>query len=85
MSDPVKRPQHYTHLDGLEAIDVCEQLNFCLGNAVKYILRCNHKGSKEQDLRKAIWYLERELVDTPTDTCIHGKDISEVCGVCDHG
>jgi len=59
--DPVNYPTHYTHLERVEAIDVCEQLNFCLGNAVKYILRCDHKGAKAEDLRKAIWYLEREL------------------------
>ena len=39
-------------------------MNFCLGNAVKYIWRAGLKeDSKEQDLRKAIWYLQRELGD----------------------
>ena len=36
-------------------------MSFCLGNAIKYIWRANLKGNPEQDLRKAIWYLEREL------------------------
>ena len=47
----------------IEAIEVIEdwKLGFNLGNAVKYISRCEHKGTKEQDIKKAIWYLEREL------------------------
>jgi hypothetical protein len=61
-TDPVNHPPHYTWLPGgVEVIDITQHLNFCLGNAVKYILRCDQKGSPEQDLRKAIWYLEREL------------------------
>lgn len=46
-----------------EAIDVIEdwELNFNLGNCVKYISRCNHKGNKLEDLKKALWYLEREV------------------------
>jgi hypothetical protein len=60
--DLVNSPAHY---DGglLEAIDVIEsfELGFNLGNAVKYILRCEKKGNKKQDLEKAIWYLNREL------------------------
>ena len=47
----------------IEPIDVIDDwgLSFCLGNVVKYIARCNHKGSKKQDLEKAIWYLQREV------------------------
>ena len=57
----VNHPSHYQG-SCLEAIDVIEDfdLNFHLGNAVKYILRAGKKGNKEEDLRKAIWYLERE-------------------------
>ena len=36
-------------------------LNFNLGNAIKYIGRCEHKNNKQEDIKKAIWYLEREL------------------------
>ena len=62
MSDPVNRPQHYTHLpNGIEAIDVCEHLGFRLGNVVKYVIRSEHKGTRLQDLQKAKWYLEREI------------------------
>lgn len=62
--DLVNYPPHYKSESGLESIDVIEafELNFNLGNAIKYILRCDKKGNKDQDLNKAIWYLKRELV-----------------------
>ena len=46
-----------------EAIDVIEDwnLNFNLGNAVKYISRAGHKDDIVQDLKKAMWYIEREI------------------------
>lgn len=60
--DPVNHPRHYTWLpNGLEVIDVTENLNFCLGNAVKYIMRAGHKDSQIQDLQKARWYIDREI------------------------
>lgn len=62
MVELVNHPNHY-NTGKYEVIDVIEdwQLNFNLGNAIKYIARCNHKGNKTQDIKKAIWYLEREL------------------------
>lgn len=60
--DPVNHPQHYkSHPSGIEVIRITEHLNFCVGNAVKYILRSPYKGNEVQDLEKAIWYLNREL------------------------
>lgn len=60
--DPVDHPPHYTsHPSGVEVIAITEHMNFCVGNAIKYIMRSDHKGKKEEDLRKAIWYLEREI------------------------
>lgn len=61
-TDPVNHPPHYTH-GGIETIDVIEawSLGFCLGNAVKYISRAGHKGSRLEDLKKARWYIEREI------------------------
>jgi hypothetical protein len=53
-------PDHYRQLP-MEAIEITEHFNFCLGNALKYIIRCEHKGDKRSDLQKAIWYLQREL------------------------
>jgi Protein of unknwon function (DUF3310) len=61
-NDPVNHPIHYTSLpSGIEVIQITEHLNFCLGNAVKYILRADYKGNDIQDLEKAIWYLKREI------------------------
>jgi hypothetical protein len=62
MVDMVNRPPHYL-VGGIEAIDVIEafELNFALGNAIKYILRADKKANKKQDLEKALWYLKHEL------------------------
>jgi TPR repeat protein len=61
--DPVNHPAHYlTHRSGIECIQITEHLNFCLGNALKYIWRADEKGDAINDLAKAIWYLEREIV-----------------------
>lgn len=60
--EEVNHPSHYNeHEAGIECIDVVEHMTFNLGNAVKYIWRCFHKGSAIQNLEKAIWYLEREI------------------------
>lgn len=60
--DTVNHPEHYT-IGGIETIDYIEakQLNYNLGNAVKYISRSSYKGKKVEDLKKAVWYLNREL------------------------
>jgi hypothetical protein len=59
----VNHPAHYRGSGGLEAIDVIEAfgLGFNLGNCCKYLLRAGKKGKYVEDLRKAIWYLEREI------------------------
>ena len=58
----VDHPQHYNeHPSGIECIDVVEHMTFNLGNAVKYVWRAGLKSEDpDEDLRKAIWYLERE-------------------------
>lgn len=58
----VNHPKHY-NVGAIEVIDVIEDwnLNFCLGNAIKYIARCEYKGHKKEDLEKAKWYIEREI------------------------
>jgi len=62
MSDIVNHPPHYTsHPSGVECITVTEHMNFCLGSAIKYIWRADEKGKAVEDLRKAIWYLDREI------------------------
>lgn len=62
MSDSVNNPKHY-NFGAIEVIDAIESwgLGFCLGNTVKYIARAKHKGSELEDLKKARWYLNREI------------------------
>ena len=59
----VNHPSHYQTSSGMEVIDVIEafNLNFRMGNCAKYILRAGHKDDILQDLKKAKWYLEREI------------------------
>lgn len=64
LNDAVNHPSHYT--DGkIEVIDFIEDknLDFCLGNAVKYISRAGKKDpTKEiEDLKKAVWYVNRRI------------------------
>lgn len=59
--DNVNHPKHYTeHPSGVECIQITEHMNFCLGNAMKYIWRASLKNGTE-DLRKASWYINREI------------------------
>lgn len=68
----IDHPSHYTWLKekcGIEVIDIARHLDFCLGNAVKYILRAGHKTEegltdKEkavEDLKKAAWYINDKI------------------------
>ena len=60
--DNVNHPKHYTnHASGIECIQVTENMNFCLGNAVKYLWRAGLKGNAVEDLKKAAWYINREI------------------------
>lgn len=61
-ADNVNHPAHYK-TGGIETIDFIEakQLTYNLGNVVKYITRADHKGNKMEDLKKAQWYLNREI------------------------
>ena len=63
LNDPIN-PNHYL-AGGIETIDFIEakQLNYHLGNAVKYISRAGKKDADKyiQDLQKAAWYIEREI------------------------
>lgn len=65
-SDPVDHPAHYANgwSNGAEVIDITENLNFNRGNAVKYICRAGAKdpATEVEDLRKAAWYIARELI-----------------------
>ncbi len=60
--DAVNRPKHYNqHPSGVECITVVEHYNFNLGNTIKYIWRAGLKGGLLEDLKKARWYLNREI------------------------
>ena len=72
INDNVNHPPHYTWLKdkcGIEVIDITRHMDFCLGNAIKYILRAGHKHStslsdnqKEiEDLKKAIFYINDKI------------------------
>lgn len=58
----VFNPDHYNeHPSGVECIDIAEAFNFNLGNVIKYIWRAPFKDAQITDLKKALWYLEREI------------------------
>lgn len=60
--DPVDHPSHYTsHPSGIECIQITEHMGFLLGNAMKYIWRADMKRDAIEDLKKARWYLDREI------------------------
>lgn len=60
--EAVNHPVHYmAHPSGVECIEITEHFSFCLGNVIKYVWRAGLKGDELEDLRKAKWYLEREI------------------------
>ncbi len=60
--DPVNHPTHYTqHPSGVECITVTEYMSFCVGNAIKYLWRADYKDDAIEDLKKARWYIDREI------------------------
>lgn len=82
--DSVNNPAHYNSSQAkcsgcekiIECIDVTRHMSFSLGNAMKYIWRCEHKGKKKEDIEKAIWYLNDELFAGWIKTEI-GQDVEE--------
>lgn len=62
MENRINHPKHYNK-GKIEVIDFIEDqdLNFNLGNVIKYVSRAGLKGDKKEDLEKAKWYLEREI------------------------
>lgn len=60
--EAVNHPDHYNdNPSGVECIDVVEHMSFNVGNAMKYLWRADHKGKTVEDLRKARWYIDREI------------------------
>ena len=61
-NNPVDHPAHYTqHPSGIEAIEICQWMSFCLGNVRKYIWRADFKNNALEDLKKGRWYLDKEI------------------------
>lgn len=70
-NDNVNQPKHYcSHPSGIECIQIAELLPFNLGNAIKYLWRSDLKWDKQEDTKKAIFYLRRQakLNKEPTYT-----------------
>jgi hypothetical protein len=66
--DAVDHPVHYTSSSAkclcgetIECIQITEHMGFNLGNALKYIWRCDLKSDAIEDLRKAAWFISREI------------------------
>jgi hypothetical protein len=80
-NDSVNHPPHYTgHPSGIECIEVAQYMGFCLGNAIKYIWRDGQKTGEDinDDLRKAIWYIQREI-----DRRIDEQKLVDECNTTD--
>lgn len=77
MRDRINHPDHYTH-GGLECIQAIEAalgpqgaMDYCRGNAMKYLWRCMYKKNTLKDLQKAEWYIQRAqqyVGNLPTST-----------------
>lgn len=60
--ETVNHPPHYNASpSGVECITVVEHMSFNVGNAVKYLWRADEKGRPIEDLKKAAWYIAREI------------------------
>lgn len=66
--DNINHPPHYNNSQAkctcgrrIECIDVTRHLSFNIGNAMKYLWRCELKGNILEDLKKAAWYIQDEI------------------------
>lgn len=80
--DAVNHPKHYTQ-GGIECIDALEAAlgadgvaAFCRGNAIKYLWRAGAKGDLVEDLRKAAWYINREIA-VRIQQAVAARDLAE--------
>lgn len=60
MTDNVNHPAHYEN-GPFECIELTQLYSFCIGNAIKYVWRHQQKGKPLEDLKKALWYLDRAI------------------------
>lgn len=80
VNDPVNHPSHYLKAAiTIEPIELTSRLGSCLGQALQYVLRAPYKGNEEEDLKKAIFYLRKqiELMEDPEE----GEDEIELSDV----
>lgn len=87
MNDPVNKPAHYTQgkvecIEALEAIGIA--LPFCIGNAIKYLWRCQAKGNTLQDLQKAQWYINRAVNIYSSGSVLSPGDLNQIIGNLNH-
>ena len=68
MHDPVNHPKHYTSHPAkcecgrsIECIQIAEHFGFNIGNSLKYLWRSDLKNDAIEDLKKAVWYINREI------------------------
>lgn len=75
----IEQPSHYQGRGGLNANQVIRafELNFALGNVVKYVLRAGRKPDEPalDDLRKALWYLQDEFKQRELAQCLPASDL----------
>lgn len=85
--DMVNHPPHYT-AGKYETIDIIEDTTwgYRLATAFKYLHRCEYKGKKKEDLRKAVWFILREIDSIPDDIIMYPEDTEYdmVCLICKH-
>lgn len=83
--DVINSPSHYAEGRKFEPIAVIEDwgLNYHLGNALKYISRAGRKDEITQDLRKAVWYIERYIAEQETPQEEPQEGYSHLLGLYD--
>lgn len=83
MEEKVNHPKHYGNIPGIECIDVVRHMDFCTGNAIKYLWRAGLKKEEGlsdsqktiEDLKKARWYINdkiKSLGGEVTEDTTHG-------------
>ena len=80
--DKVNSPAHYNK-GGIEVIDVIEtytKTDFRLANVLKYVCRCEYKGNKLEDLKKAQWYLNRVVDELAESQCFVVTNADRIAG-----
>ena len=69
-------PSHYRS-DDIECIEVVRHMSFCQGNAIKYLWRLGQKDAAEQELKKALWYMDDLLEHNWPGTVVNIIDIDK--------